>query len=439
MALLVTFNGESTGNGFLIAPDRGRVCPAPLGLKTDDGTRVEVRVEVSPPGAGVYLDPPSLYVDGEEKTVWVHPTGPGTARDDTVLHIFEDDVLEATVNLTIISNPRVLFDGRFEVRFSTGAGFYNHPRGNPDGTGRGWMWALEGEPDFVPADSVPDRLDKAVGRALHFHNPAVNRSHVPPIGVFVRAIEGTVGGATERFASGDPIIGQPVNLGPNSFFASNQPADPADRAAGRLPEERHNDGFQPIANFEYHLGTAFSGSSRIGPFVPGTTESSTPRTPDDRPYASGLVALTAAEQAAYPFPALADFAQQRVQQLVPDLVALKEAGQTNTAEFRDLLIRIGHLLPRVSEPLRSQILADHSGDGLVQLSPSAGFAWGNKEVYRGLINDQLQFNDRYPPMLTYLSRFDSLHFLCVFFNFHTDEDRAHTYGAIDPSGPPPTS
>ena len=55
-------------------------------------------------------------------------------------------------------------------------------------------------------------------------------------------------------------------------------------------------------------------------------------------------------------------------------------------------------------------------------------------MYRGLINDQLQFNDRYPPMLTYLSRFDSLHFLCVFFNFHTDEDRAHTYGAIDPLG-----
>ena len=232
--------------------------------------------------------------------MWVHPTGPGTARDDTVLHIFEDDVLEATVNLTIISNPRVLFDGRFEVRFSTGAGFYNHPRGNPDGTGRGWMWALEGEPDFVPADSVPDRLDKAVGRALHFHNPAVNRSHVPPIGVFVRAIEGTVGGATEPLRqrrSDHRPAGQPRS---QQLLCLEPARGPGDRAAGRLPEERHNDGFQPIANFEYHLGTAFSGSSRIGPFVPGTTESSTPRTPDDRPYASGLVALTAAGASGLP-------------------------------------------------------------------------------------------------------------------------------------------
>ncbi len=105
MDLLVTFNGESTGNGFLIAPDRGEACPAPLGLKTEDGTRVSVRIEVSPPGAGIRVDPPNLYVDGEEKTVWVHPTGPSAARNDVVLRIFEDDVMEATVNLTVISNP----------------------------------------------------------------------------------------------------------------------------------------------------------------------------------------------------------------------------------------------------------------------------------------------------------------------------------------------
>jgi len=437
MALVVGFNGDVGGSGFLIAPSQGKVCPAPLTLKTDDGSRVVVYIEAMGT-ASIKIDPPSLYVDGEEKTVWVHAVSASTTRDDTVLRIFEDDVLEATVNLTVVSNPRVIFDGRFEVRFSTGAGFYNHPRGNPDGTGRGWMWALEGEPDFVPADNVPDRIEKPVGRVIRFQDPVLTRSHVPPIGVFVRAIEGTVGTLTERFTSGDPIIGKPVNLGPNSYFASNQPADPADRAAGRLPEERHSDGFQPIANFEFRLGTAFSGSSRTGPFVPGTTESNTPRDPDDRPFASGLGAMNAAERAAYPFPPLGDFSDERVQLLVTDLTSLKQSGQTNTVEFRNLLLRIGHLLPNVSGPLRSQILADHGPDGLVSLVQSQSFAWGNKEVYRGLINDQLSFNDRTPPMLTYLARFEALHFLCVFFNFHTDEDCGHAYGAVDPSGAPPT-
>ena len=40
MALLVTFNGESTGNGFPNCARSRKSVSAPLGLKTDDGTRV---------------------------------------------------------------------------------------------------------------------------------------------------------------------------------------------------------------------------------------------------------------------------------------------------------------------------------------------------------------------------------------------------------------
>ena len=138
------------------------------------------------------------------------------------------------------------------------------------------MWALEGEPDFVPQDSVPDRIENPVGRVIRFHAPAVDRPFVPPIGVTVKAVIGLVGETEETFTLGDPIIGMPIALGPHSYFASNQPVSQADRDAGRLPEEQHDDGFQPIANFELHIAEAFLGSCRVGPHVPGTTESSRP-------------------------------------------------------------------------------------------------------------------------------------------------------------------
>ena len=299
------------------------------------------------------------------------------------------------------------------------------------------MWSLEGEPAFVPADSVPDRIEKPVGRVIRFQGPGVDRSHVPPIGVFVRKIVGHVGGAEASFETGDPVIGMPVRLGPHSYFASNLPVSDADRTAGRLPEEQHPDGLQPIANFELHIDTVFSGSSKVGPHVPGTTLSRSPRNPDFRPRAGGLVALSAQEALAYPFPTLSAFETQRVDALLPDLVALKKKGATNTPDFRNLLTRIGHLLPGVDRQRQQQILADHSDVGLRLLSRSAGFAWGNREIYRGLVNDQLA-TSKVAGFVDYLSRFESLHFMCVFFNFHTDEARAHCYGGLDPVSPPPT-
>ena len=65
------------------------------------------------------------------------------ALNDVVLEISLDGYLETTVTLTSIASPRIWFEGRFEGRFSTGAGFYNARRG-----GNGWMWLLEDEPDF---------------------------------------------------------------------------------------------------------------------------------------------------------------------------------------------------------------------------------------------------------------------------------------------------
>jgi hypothetical protein len=255
----------------------------------------------------------------------------------------------------------------------------------------------------------------------------------------VTAIEGSIASGRVRFETGDGVIGLPVNLGPHTYFASNQPVNPADRAAGRLPEERHADGFQPLALFQFRVGDLFSGESNVGPHVPGTVESNSPRTPDSRPRAQGLVPLTPGERAAFPFPSLLAFSEDRISKLLTDFVALKEAGQTDTQQFRNLRLRIGHLLPDVSPTLRSKVVSDHADVNVVPLPPNAGFAYGQfREVYRGMIDSSINVTTNVSPVLDYLSDFATQHFLAVFFNFHTDEACAHVYGAVDPTQPPST-
>src|SRR6185436_14812896 len=96
---------------------------------------------------------------------------------------------------------------------------YNHATGGVVG----WTWTLPGEPDFVPVDSVADSTTKPVGRVIRFNNPIAPRSHTPPVVTTVRAVGATVGGTPEEFTAGDPVIGMPVNVGPDTYFAGNAP------------------------------------------------------------------------------------------------------------------------------------------------------------------------------------------------------------------------
>lgn len=425
--------------GVLISPQGKRVFPASLRLKSTSGDTVQVKLAVSDAGAGISLERTDVVVDAVGAEVRIHALSVSGRRNDVTINAFVDGILEGSIGITCVERPRLLFEGRFEVRFATGSGAYNHPRGNPDGTGSGWMWALEGEPDFVPADSVPDRIEKPVGRVIRFHHPVAPRVHVSPIGVFCKAIHGNTTSGLEIFSSGDPVIGMPVNMGPNTYFASNQPVSAADRAAGMLPEEQHDDGFQPLALFELHVGDWFSGSSKTGPFVPGTVESNNPRSPDSRPRGQGLEPLTSGEIAAFPFPSIEEFSETRLAKLLFDFSALKALGQTGTVEFRNLRTRIGHLLPDVNTVLRSQVIADHSDVGIRVLSGNAPFAYGQfREVYRGMIDQAISVNNSESPFLSYLGGFSAIHFLGVFFNFHTDEACAHVYGALDPNQAPLT-
>ena len=103
-------------------------------------------------------------------------TSASSFRNDTILEALVDGKSQATFNLTAITSPQIWFKGRFQVRFATDNDFYNEKRG----TESGWNFALEGEPDFVPDDSVPTDINKPVGREVRFNNSVPLRTHVPP-------------------------------------------------------------------------------------------------------------------------------------------------------------------------------------------------------------------------------------------------------------------
>ncbi len=283
--IVIQVSGSSTGDGFLIAPDSGRTFSVPLKLSTSDGTTVNATIDATPNKAGVTLPAGPVSIGPAVTTIPIQAAAQEHSRGDTVINV-RVGAVTTSFKLTAIRNPEVWFRGRFEARFATDGDYYNNPRGTDGGTpgsdpglGPGWTWALEGEPNFAPADSVPTTLDKPVGRVVRFNNPVALRPFVAPVSTTVIEIQGATTTGTEVFTSGDPIIGAAVNLGPNTYLASNQPQNPADPA----PAESNPAGFEAMALFECHIDSFFSGTSASAA---------------DRPTASGFSSpLDAAEKA----------------------------------------------------------------------------------------------------------------------------------------------
>ena len=169
MTIVVTLNGHACDDSFLIAPDQNRTFSVPLGLRTDDGSTVNVTLKVVPNGANIVISTTVLAVGPEETFVKVHATSPSSSRGDTVLQVLVDDVVQSSCLLTAITNLKVWFKGRFQARFATAGDPYNEPRGSL----AGWTFALEGEPPFVPADSVANSIDKPVGREIRFNEKLI--------------------------------------------------------------------------------------------------------------------------------------------------------------------------------------------------------------------------------------------------------------------------
>jgi hypothetical protein len=362
-------------------------------------------------------------------TVTVNATAQSASRGDTTVEVLNGaNIVEASFIVTSIKHPTVNFRGRFEARFATQPAFYNQNAmytAVSEAVGPGWTWGLEGEPDFVPTSgNVPENLDTTgMGRVVRLNNPVALRSHAAPVTSIVDSISGAVSGSTipETFSTGDPLIGQPVDFGPDTYLAGNRNINPSDPT----PEEFFSDGFQPMGLFELHFGTLFSGASVVSPFAAkATTINQKTRTTDSRPIAAGL-ADASAERTEIGLPSLQSFSETRIDLLVTDF-NLSSAG---TPERRNLGRRIGHLLSTVSLAKKNAVMAANPGE-FTQRSGSAPFAWLNKEVYKGKVDTNLSFQPGGSVVVAYLSEFPSFNFEWHPFAFHTDELCAYHKGTL---------
>lgn len=384
MAIQLQINGIAATEGFLLAPLDEHEFPADLSVTSPDGTTGTVQLRLNATGVDVQLSTTEVEIGGGAAIILA--TSLSKRRGDIIVQAEIEGLVVGQLVLTAIGNPRIRFIGRFESRFATNGDFYNDLRGTP----RGWTWALEGEPDFVPAqNNVPTQPGMAVGRVVRFQDSVALRTHVAPIGVFVTGIEGDIDGDVAAFTSGDSLIGEKVSLGPNTYFASNRPANPADPP----PFEVWADGEEPLDAFELHLGSRFSGSSKELA---------------DRPRSIGFTGLTGAEILEYGILPLQTFNDQRRTVLLDDYTALPEPDRQNTAAGRNLAKRIGHLggaqqlgIPR----LKSTLTAGYSG----------------KEIYTGLVNDGITIYAGDSAVLGLFDKFSDFTFRAKFFNFHSDE------------------
>lgn len=397
MAISLKVNGNSGNEGFLIAPANGKEFPFGVSLKSTDSTTVNATlVVVAPAGVTVTLSSTNVSIGPNGTSVKITAKTPSKSAGDIKLQVKVRSAVKASCTLTSLKNVRIRFGGRFQARFPTDGDFFNEKRG----TTAGWTWALEGEPDFVPGgNTVPTQPGMAVGRVVRFQNAVAPRSHVAPIGVKVTAVEGQVGIKTLSFKAGDPIIGEIVNLGPNTFLSSNEPIPP-----GPQPFEHYGPGFEPMENFEIHVGTKFSG---------------TPADLNDRPKANGFFQLTSQELTRYGVVSLSTFANQRKQLLLTDYHALSPAARTGTAAGRNLATRIGHLGGSAADSIPA-----------TQATLSAG--WSGKETYNGEVNSAIQITPGSSRVMTYFKAFQSYLFSGTLLNFHSDELCGQFDGTLQP-------
>ena len=233
MAVHLSLGGNAAGDGFLVAP-LGSTYDAEIALWTDSGT-ASVTLQASPNPANLVFSTVGPFSLTTVPTVYatVHSLLQSTSRGDTTIQVLEGTTVVASFTVTSIKHPEVNFNGRFEARFATdGALPYSNPiytaatgpgHGCPAGGG-GRTFGLEGEPNFVPiTGTVPTNLDMTgVGRNVRLNNPVALRSHAAPVVSTVVSISGDTATTTgETFLAGDPLIGQPVNFGPDTYLAGN--------------------------------------------------------------------------------------------------------------------------------------------------------------------------------------------------------------------------
>jgi hypothetical protein len=432
MAVIVSLQGSTVGDGFLIAPLGARVFDASLSLQTDSGP-ASVTLRAAPDTGGLVFSQTSVPVATAPTMVTVHATATSTSRGDTTIQVLEGTTVVWSMAVTCVTDPILHFRGRFEARFATQDGFYND---NPlytatsedAGFGPGWTWGLEGEPDFIPpTNNIPVRIETPVGRQIRFNDPIALRSHANPVVTTVDRITGQTMTGTETFTSGDAVIGERVNLGPNTYFGGNRDS----RDGEPLPEETHTAGREPLALFELHVGDRFSGASAVGPFthMSGFPNEHT-RKPDSRPVSISLLPAVD-ERREFNLPNLQRFSGARIDALLDDY---KQLPPEDSRERRNLARRIGHLLSVIDAEKAEAIMAAHPGefvgpDGQLRTG-TLGLGWTHKQILDGKVDADLRFQPGSSSVIEYFSLFTSFAFHSRMFSFHSDELCAHHISSL---------
>jgi hypothetical protein len=189
---IIVNNSRSPKNvGFLLAPVGKKQFPTPVALKSTDGTTVKATLAIqAPAGVAVQLSKTNVSIGPTGTNIKITAKGSSKKAGDIKLLVKVKSQIKASYVLTAMSDVRLHFAGRFQARFATDSDFFNEPRG----TSAGWQFALEGEPDFVPStNNIPTQPGMAVGRVVRFQNPVMLRTHVAPVGVTIKAVEGKIG------------------------------------------------------------------------------------------------------------------------------------------------------------------------------------------------------------------------------------------------------
>ena len=250
MAVHMSLGGNTvSGEGFLVAPQDGNF-ESEISLFTD-GEAVSVTLQADPAhnvANLVFPNPGPHNLSAAPTAVTVFAQQQSNTRGDTTIQVLDGGASVLDFAVTSISNPVVHFKGKFEARFATdGASPYSNPQYtdlDDSVVPPGRTWSLEGEPEFCPGSPVPVFLtDTGMGRNVRLNNPdavrgpiGTNPGQVGPVVSTVHAITGvTDTNLAELFTTGDPVIGQLVNFGPDTYLAGNN--DSSNLPGVPAPEE----------------------------------------------------------------------------------------------------------------------------------------------------------------------------------------------------------
>src|ERR1035438_4622275 len=104
--IVISVNGSSAGDGFLIAPDNGITFSVPLNLSTNDLSTQAATIDATPNGAGVTLPAVAISISPAGITIPIFATAVSAAQGDTVINVHLG-AATPSFTLTAISSPEI--------------------------------------------------------------------------------------------------------------------------------------------------------------------------------------------------------------------------------------------------------------------------------------------------------------------------------------------